>query len=98
MQRTIETRTIRLATDALRSVEGRVRVEGVDARAGGRGVLFERHRPVSVVVREAGSERELAIGEPAWGARPWLLLAAPAAALFVRAVVRERRSKRSKGR
>jgi hypothetical protein len=78
-------------------VEGRVRVEGVDARAAGRGLLFERHRPVSVVVREAEGEREYPIGEAAGRPGPWMMLAAPALALFVRALVRSSRS-RSKGR
>ena len=79
-----------LASDARRTVEGRVRVEGLDARAGERGVLIERHRPISIVVREAGQERELAIREPAGRVPRWALAVAPAAALFVRAMMRSK--------
>lgn len=86
-----------LSRDATRSVEGRVHVEGVDGRAGARGVLFERHRPVAIVVREDGNERELAIEPPQRGPQPWALMAAPAVALMVRAIVRARVA-RAKGR
>jgi hypothetical protein len=56
-----ELQTIRVTTAGDRTVEGVVRVRGVDARVGRRGFIVERQTPVAVVVHTHAGVRRLAL-------------------------------------
>lgn len=72
---------------------GRVQVRGVDLLSGARGMVFERHTPDALLVRDAAGEREFPIADNRGrGLLPYLV--APAAALIIgRAMRRNRRRK-----
>jgi hypothetical protein len=91
MRRVDELRTVTISTAAGRTVEGQVRVRGIDARAGGRGFRLERREPVSVLIRENGSLRRVALPRPERRALA-IWIAAPVAALIARRIVARRRS------
>jgi len=91
MRRLDDVHTVTISTAGGRTVEGQVRVRGIDARAGGHGVRFERREPVSLLIREGGSLRRVALPPPQRGPLA-IWIAAPLAALIARRLVARRRS------
>jgi hypothetical protein len=81
--------SVRLETGDDRRVDALVRVRGIDARANGRGFLYERHHPVALLVDEHGRQRRVEF--PAEGGiHPAFYVAPVAAYLAVRMVLRRR--------
>ena len=90
-----ETRLIPLTSRRGQMMTGRVQVRGVDLLSGARGLVWERHTPDALLVRDAAGEREFAIADNRGrGLLPYLV--APAAALIIGRVMR--RKWRRKGR
>jgi len=84
--------TVEVARDMTRTVEGVVRVRGIDARVAGRGVVVERRDPQAVIVRDGGRVTRLTIPP---SQRAGMLLAfalVPVAGMFVRSALASRRS------
>ena len=89
-----ETRLIPLASRRGQLITGRVQVRGVDLLSGARGIVWERHTPDALLVRDAAGEREFAIADNRGrGLLPYVV--APAAALIIGRMIR--RSRRRKG-
>ena len=87
-----ELRTVTISTANDRTVEGQVRVRGIDARAGGRGFVFERREPVSLLIREQGSLRRVALPQTRHSGLAAAWIAAPIAACIAKRLVARRRS------
>ena len=89
-----ENRTVPILAEPGRSVDGVVRVRGVDLAFAGRGPVAATHEPVAIVVRDGGTLRRTALparSEP--GALSLAAALAPLAAVLVtRHVRRTRRS------
>lgn len=69
---------ITVSSDARRTIDAVVRVRGVDATAGGRGVRAEQHTPVAIIVRDEHGVRRIAL--PQHSSHTLAFLAAPVAA------------------
>jgi hypothetical protein len=91
MRRLDELRTVTISTAGARTVEGQVRVRGIDARAGGRGFVYERREAVSLLIREPGSLRRVALPRARRSALA-VWIAAPIAACIAKRLVARRRS------
>jgi hypothetical protein len=90
-----ETRLIPLTSRRGQMITGRVQVRGVDLLSGARGIVWQRHTPDALLVRDAAGDREFAIEDNRGrGLLPFLV--APAAALIIGRMLR--RSTRRKGR
>jgi len=93
MKLTDEHRHIPIPVADGRSVEGIVHVRGLDLRVRGRGVVFERHTPVAVVVHTRDALRRCAIEEqrePAW----MIALAAPVVSFAVATMLKRKKETR----
>jgi hypothetical protein len=89
-----ETRLIPLGARRGQIMTGRVQVRGVDLLSGAQGMVWERHTPDALLVRDAAGEREFAIADNRGrGLLPFLV--APAAALIIGRMMR--RGRRRKG-
>jgi hypothetical protein len=85
-----ETRLVPLASRYGIDVSGRVEVRGIDALAGARGFITERHTPTTIVLRDAAGEREYDLGEPKRGPGRAAYAIAPIAALLLMRYMRRK--------
>jgi hypothetical protein len=86
-----KTQTLPLGRSEGRSIEAVVRISGIDARAGGRGFVYERRDPQAVVVRGEDDLSRIEI-RPADGV-PLIRMAAPVAAYLLTRIIFRRRRK-----
>jgi hypothetical protein len=87
-----KTQTLPLGRSEGRSIEAVVRISGIDARAGGRGFVYERRDPQAVLVR--GEDDLSSIDIRPSGGVPVARIAAPVAAYLLARVIFSRRRKR----
>jgi hypothetical protein len=83
-----ETRTVPLTSSHDVTVEGLVRVRGLDARAVGRGFVYERHAPQAIAMVRAGSTQVQKLPRDGALRRAVALIAVPALALLLRRLLR----------
>jgi hypothetical protein len=93
---TDELRTVKVADGLGRSVEAVVRRRGIDARAGGRGFVFQSEEPVTLLVRDRDTMRRISMPERNEGVSAVAFLAAPIAAMVVARMFRPKKPKRRK--
>lgn len=84
-------RPVTVASDGAREIDGVVRVRGIDATAGDRGVRFERRVPVAIIVRDAGGVRRMTLPEQHTNALAFI--AAPLAAFAISQAFRRRQKR-----
>jgi hypothetical protein len=79
-----------LADSRGRSVEGVVRVRGIDARFAGRGLILQSQEPVAVLLRSPAGVSRMAMPAPSL-APAAAMMAAPALYLAVSRILRKGR-------
>lgn len=95
---TDELRTVRVADGTGRSVEAVVRRRGIDARAGGRGFVFQSEEPVTLLVRDQDTLRRISMPERNEGPSAIAFLAAPIVAFTIARMFRPKKPKGPKRR
>lgn len=76
-----ELQNVSVADGPGRTVEGVIQVRGIDARAAGRGFVYERQQPIAVVVHTQSGVQRLAL--PRYDALPGIAVALAGPVLFL---------------
>lgn len=76
-----ELRTVTIHASATRRVAAIVRVQGIDLRFGGRGLLYERREPSAILVRDPDKVRRVALQPERASGRALVFLATPLLAM-----------------
>ena len=84
--------TVEVARDATRTVEGVVRVRGLDARVAGRGGVIEWRDPHAVIVRDGGRVTRLTVPVQQRAGMLLAFVLVPVAGVFLRNALASRRS------
>jgi hypothetical protein len=95
---TNELRTVQVADGPGRTVEAVVRRHGIDARADGRGFVYQSEEPVTLLVRDRDTLRRISMPERNEGVPAMAFLAAPIAAMVVARMFRPKKPKGPKRR